>query len=154
MVFIAVPLSCRQIRPPRRTQRPRRRQDGNLWTCCYAAQSSMTRPAAEPAGGATLQPVASGYRAIEVAVDCLRPWPFENSSARRARRNISKKWRIMRANAAHIRLDPVLENCIFHISAMHEFSHSQDPERSSRRFDSRSDRDIAAERALGDPRSL
>src|SRR5262249_23139476 len=47
MAFIAVPLSFRQIRPPRRTQRPRRRQDGNLWTCCYAAQSSMTRPAAE-----------------------------------------------------------------------------------------------------------
>src|SRR5262249_13502666 len=47
MAFIAVPLSFRHIRPPRRTQRPRRRQDGNLWTCCYAAQSSMTRPAAE-----------------------------------------------------------------------------------------------------------
>src|SRR5262249_43023711 len=65
MAFIAVPLSFRQIRPPRRTQRPRRRQDGNLWTCCYAAQSSMTRPAAEPAEGATLRPIASGYAQSE-----------------------------------------------------------------------------------------
>src|SRR5215813_2777272 len=42
-------LSFRHIRPPRRTQPLRRRQDGNLWTCCYAAKSSMTRTAAEPA---------------------------------------------------------------------------------------------------------
>ena len=51
--------------PPRRTQRPRRRQDGTLWTSCYAAQSSMTSPAAEPAEGATLRPIASGYAQSE-----------------------------------------------------------------------------------------
>jgi hypothetical protein len=67
MAFIAVPLSFRQIRPPRRTQRPRRRQDGNLWTCCYAAQSSITRPAAEPAG----DPVAIGQAILIVMVRVL-----------------------------------------------------------------------------------
>jgi len=29
---------------------------------------------------------------------------------------------------ARIRLDTVLENCIFYISTMYEFSHNQDPE--------------------------
>ena len=41
-------------------------------------------------------------------------WSCENSSALRARRNISEKLRIMKLNhSAHIRLDTVLENCIF-----------------------------------------
>ena len=53
------------------------------------------------------------------------PRPFENSNARRARRNILKKLRIMTTdNAADIRLDAMLENCIFYISPMYEFSHS------------------------------
>jgi hypothetical protein len=34
-------------------------------------------------------------------------------------------------NAADIRLNAMLENCIFYISPMYEFSHSLDPERTS-----------------------
>src|SRR5258706_6429072 len=41
----------------------------------------------------------------------------ENSSARRARRNISKKLRTMESNrAAGTMFDTLLENCIFYIS--------------------------------------
>src|SRR5437879_982105 len=55
----------------------------------------------------------------------LGPRPCENSNARRARRNIFEKLRVLRTdNAADVRLDAILENCIFYISAMHEFSHS------------------------------
>ena len=51
--------------------------------------------------------------------------PCENSNARRARRNILEKLRVMRTdNAADIRLGAALENCIFYISPMYEFSHS------------------------------
>jgi hypothetical protein len=51
--------------------------------------------------------------------------PCENSNARRARRNILEKLRVMRIdNAADIRLDAMLENFIFYISRMYEFSHS------------------------------
>ena len=53
------------------------------------------------------------------------PRPCENSNARRVRRNILEKLRVMRTdNAADIRLDAMLENCIFYISPMYEFSHS------------------------------
>ena len=53
-------------------------------------------------------------------------WLCENSSARRARRNISKKLRIMESNdAARAIFDTLLENCIFYISPMYEFLHSQ-----------------------------
>ena len=53
-------------------------------------------------------------------------WPCENSNARRARRNILKKLRVTRTNnAADVRLDAMLENCIFYIFLMYEFSHSQ-----------------------------
>ena len=53
------------------------------------------------------------------------PRPCENSSARHARRNILEKLRVMRTdNAVDIRLDAMLENCIFYISSMYEFSHS------------------------------
>jgi hypothetical protein len=39
-----------------------------------------------------------------------------------------EKLRIMRTDAAaDIRLDAVLENCIFYISPMYEFLHSLDP---------------------------
>ena len=56
--------------------------------------------------------------------------PCENSNARRARRNILEKLRVMRTdNAADIRLDAMLENFIFYISRMYEFSHSLDPKR-------------------------
>ena len=48
----------------------------------------------------------------------------ENSSARRARRNISKKLRIMESNRApRTMFDTLLENCIFYISQLYEFSH-------------------------------
>src|SRR6202162_1259583 len=53
------------------------------------------------------------------------PRPCENSNARRARRNILEILRVRRTdNAADIRLDAILENCIFYISPMYEFSHS------------------------------
>ena len=53
-------------------------------------------------------------------------WPRENSNAFRARRRISEELRIMTLNhAAQIRLDTVFENCIFYISSMYEFLHSQ-----------------------------
>jgi len=48
----------------------------------------------------------------------------ENSSARRARRNISKKLRAMESNRApRTMFDILLENCIFYISQLYEFSH-------------------------------
>jgi hypothetical protein len=51
-------------------------------------------------------------------------WLCENSSARRARRNISKKLRTMESNrAARTMFDTLLENCIFYISQLYEFSH-------------------------------
>src|SRR5450759_212311 len=56
----------------------------------------------------------------------------ENFNVRRARRNIFEKLRDMRTdNAADIRLNAMLENCIFYISPMYEFSHSLDPKRTS-----------------------
>src|SRR5262249_9738250 len=60
-------------------------------------------------------------------------WLCENSSTRRARRNISKKLRIMESNdAARAMFDTLLENCIFYISPMYEFLHShQRPKRST-----------------------
>ena len=52
----------------------------------------------------------------------------ENSSARRARRNISKKLRIMESNRApRTMFDTLLENCIFYISQLYEFSHRLAP---------------------------
>jgi hypothetical protein len=45
-----------------------------------------------------------------------------------ARKNILEELRVMGTdNAADIRLDAMLENCIFNIVPMHEFSHSLDP---------------------------
>ena len=51
--------------------------------------------------------------------------PRENSNARRARRNILDKLRLIKTyNTPDIRLDAMLENYIFYISRMYEFSHS------------------------------
>ena len=51
-------------------------------------------------------------------------WLCENSSARRARRNISKKLRTMESKRApRTVFDTLLENCIFYISQLYEFSH-------------------------------
>jgi hypothetical protein len=64
-----------------------------------------------------------GHEFLRQGRDGPRPW--ENSSAVRARRRISENVRIMKLNhPAQIRLDTVLENCIFYISPMYEFSHS------------------------------
>src|SRR5262245_37703824 len=53
-------------------------------------------------------------------------WLCENSSARRARRNISKKLRIMESNdAARAMFGTLFENYIFYILPMYEFLHSQ-----------------------------
>jgi hypothetical protein len=53
-------------------------------------------------------------------------WLCENSSARRARRNNSKKLRTMESNrAARTMFDTLSENCIFYISRMYEFLHNQ-----------------------------
>ena len=60
--------------------------------------------------------------------------PCENSNARRARRNILDKLRFIRTyNTPDIRLDAMLENYIFYISRMYEFSHSLGPKRTNRR---------------------
>jgi hypothetical protein len=57
-------------------------------------------------------------------------WPCKNSSALRGRRSISEELRIMKLNhPAQIRRDTVLENCIFYISLMYEFLHSQGHDR-------------------------
>src|SRR5215469_11315066 len=49
-------------------------------------------------------------------------WLCENSSARRARRNISQKLRIMESNrAARTMFNSLSENCIFYISQLYEF---------------------------------
>ena len=67
------------------------------------------------------------------AYDRSGSWLCENSSARRARRNISKKLRIMESNdAARAMFDTFLENCNFYISPMYEFLHSQGHPRPSR----------------------
>jgi hypothetical protein len=50
------------------------------------------------------------------------PRPCENSNVRRARRNILEKLRAARTdNAADIRLDAMLENCILYISPTYDF---------------------------------
>jgi hypothetical protein len=71
----------------------------------------------------------SGARWAPVAVwdfgwaeDRNGSWLCENSSARRARRNISKKLRTMESNRApRTMFDTLLENCIFYISQLYEF---------------------------------
>src|SRR5262249_53854811 len=56
--------------------------------------------------------------------DSSGSWLCENSSARRACRNISKKLRTMESNRSpRTMFDNLLENCIFHISQLYEFSH-------------------------------
>jgi hypothetical protein len=58
----------------------------------------------------------------------------ENFNVRRARRNIFEKLRDMRTdNAADIRLNAMLGNCIFYISPMYEFSHSLGQKRTNYR---------------------
>jgi hypothetical protein len=52
-------------------------------------------------------------------------WPCENFSGRATRRNISEQLHLWESNhTAHARFDALLENCVFYISRMYEFSHS------------------------------
>jgi hypothetical protein len=65
--------------------------------------------------------------------DRFGSWLCENSSARRARRNISQKLRIAESNrAACAMLGTLLENCIFYISQLYEFSHKLGQKRQMR----------------------
>ena len=71
---------------------------------------------------------------LQLSTSWLADYPIywtrlcENFNARRARRSIFEKLRDMRTdNAADIRLNAMLGNCIFYISPMYEFSHSLDP---------------------------
>jgi hypothetical protein len=67
---------------------------------------------------------------LESRIPCR--FPKLNPNARRARRMILEKLRVMRtANAADMPLDAMLENYIFYISRMYEFSHSLDLSRPS-----------------------
>jgi len=69
-------------------------------------------------------------RTIAAPQHFVRYWTrlCENFNVRRARRSIFEKLRDMRTdNAADIRLNAMLGNCIFYISPMYEFSHSLDP---------------------------
>src|SRR5450759_1104540 len=72
----------------------------------------------------------SGQQSIFASdgLSTLGPRLCENFNVRRARRSIFEKLRDMRTdNAADIRLNAMLGNCIFYISPMYEFSHSLDP---------------------------
>ena len=52
-------------------------------------------------------------------------WSCRNSNARRTRRNILEKLRVMRTDdSADMGFDAVLENCIFYIFPTYEFLHS------------------------------
>ena len=73
-----------------------------------------------------LRQETTALRDFEPAYDRCGSWLCENSSARRARRNISKKLRNTKSNhAGCAMLDTLLENCIFYISPMYEVLHSQ-----------------------------
>ena len=68
----------------------------------------------------------AAVRDFDMAYVSSGSWLCENSSARRARRNISKKLRTMESNrAVRTMFDTLSENCIFYISPMYEFLHSQ-----------------------------
>ena len=94
---------------------------------CRAAQDSARRSMATSGRGSDVV----GYN-VQIAVEANhhRPRLCENSTSRRARRNILEKLRVMRTdNAADIRLDDMLEDRIFYISPMSDFSHSLGPKR-------------------------
>jgi hypothetical protein len=66
----------------------------------------------------------AALRDFDPAYVACGSWLCENSSARRARRNISKKLRATESNrAARTMFDTLSENCIFYISQLYEFSH-------------------------------
>jgi hypothetical protein len=79
--------------------------------------------------------IVAKLRQVDVLVSHVRvgSWLCGNSSARRARRNISKKLRTVESNcAARTMFDTLSENCIFYISQLYEFSHrlGQNPKNS------------------------
>jgi hypothetical protein len=58
-------------------------------------------------------------------------WPCENFSGRATHRNIPEQLHLWESNhTAHARFDALLENCVFYISRMYEFLHSQGQTRS------------------------
>ena len=74
----------------------------------------------------------TGTRPNPANVSC-GSWLCENFSARRARRNTSKKLRTTESNrVARTMLDTLSENCIFYISQLYEFSHRLGQTRSFR----------------------
>src|SRR6266404_7477683 len=82
----------------------------------------MSACVSSPGASCTSRPGHSAFTTANVA---FGSWPCKNSNARRARRNILEKLRVMRIDdSADMRLDAVLENCIFYIFPMYEFLHS------------------------------
>src|SRR5262245_25789345 len=76
------------------------------------------------AGSRDSSQALAAVRDFDATFDRFGSGLCENSSARRARRNISEKLRIMESNRApRTMFDTLLENCIFYISQLYEFSH-------------------------------
>jgi hypothetical protein len=91
----------------------------------------QTRTSADVCGTSASPPIADMPGSPSDVAE--GPRPCENSSAFRARRRMAEKLRIMKLNhPAQIRLDTVLENCIFYVLPMYEFSHSLGQEPTSR----------------------
>jgi hypothetical protein len=105
--------------------------DGTL-----AARSSATISAC-PASRAARQNLADfsrlGNGSRNQAHVSNGSWPCENFSGRAAHRNIPEQLHLWESNhTAHARFDALLENCVFYISRMYEFLHSQGLTRSCR----------------------
>src|SRR6516162_289611 len=85
------------------------------------------RPSCRPAAENSIPRCGKGIAALrdfDPAYARFGSWLCENSSARRARRNISKKLRTTESNRApRTMFDTLLENCIFYIAGLYEFSH-------------------------------
>src|SRR5262249_17463609 len=63
---------------------------------------------------------------FQCALRLLRVLAVRNFSGRATRRNISEQLHFWESNhTAHARLDALLENCVFYISRIYEFLHSQ-----------------------------
>src|SRR5438132_14047746 len=75
-----------------------------------------------PGASCTSRPNRSAFHTANVA---FGSWSCKNANARAARRNILGKLRVMRiGDSADMRLEAVLENCIFYIFPMYQFLHS------------------------------
>jgi hypothetical protein len=68
----------------------------------------------------------AAQRNFDPTCDRFGSWPCENFSGRATRRNISEQLHLWESNhTARASLDALLENCVFYISRMYEFLHSQ-----------------------------